>query len=160
MLTKYKGFDAFVICFVILVGGVFGSITGAVYRVGHEGTLWIAGTIAGLICSYPLAKSFLRSLVRISDNATSGVATCIGGAVAGAGYGAICTIVVHVTMIYIFGFNKSVLVLLLIGEIVGASAGLVAGLICSLLYVSLEKGRKHENSRLDQPGASVFEVRR
>jgi len=141
MSNKNKGFERFVIIFVTLIGGGFGSLTGLSY---YESYWWV-GLMVGAVSSYPLAKLYLKQLTRISLRGYSRKVIWLSGTFVATICGIICTTLVHGVMILVvvccsdMSLRQSTdglwSIVLMVGEIIGACVGFIAGGICSLRYV-------------------------
>jgi len=138
MSNKNKGFEIFVIVFVILTGAGFGTLTGLFYsRVSY----WWIGTIVGTVSGYPLAKLYLKQLVKISAKWHNRKMVWLLSTLVAIICGVICTTLVHTVMVgamlQIKHSKPESLLLVVIGiaELIGACAGLIVGGICSWVYV-------------------------
>jgi len=142
MSNKNRGFEKFVIIFVMLVGTGFGVLTGLVYFERY----WWVGATAGIFSSYPLAKLYLSLLIKISAKIQSKKVVWLLSTLIAILCGVICTTLVHGIMILAVVYFSDVSLkqstdglwsmVLMVGEIIGACAGLIAGGLCSSIYIS------------------------
>jgi hypothetical protein len=142
MSNKNKGFETFVTIFVMLVGTGFGAYTGLVYYASY----WWAGAAAGALSSYPLAKLYLKQLIKISARRQNKKVVWLSGTLMAILCGVICTTLVHGVMILVIACNPNVslgdvidglwAIVLIVGEIIGACAGLIVGGLCSSIYIA------------------------
>ena len=146
MKVSEKTFNIAVIVAVVLTGVGFGVLTGLAYSEIY----WWVGLIAGIVTSYPLAKLYLKQLIKLSTKGHSKKATWLLSTLVAVGCGVICTTVVHGIMtLIIYNPDESLMsqmdgfwsLFLSIGEAIGACAGLIVGGICSLIYVLSIKGK-------------------
>jgi hypothetical protein len=154
MSNKNKGFNIFVLIFVVITGAGFGSLTG----IGYSEHYWWGGMIAGIVSSYFLAKLYLKLLAKTSSRGHKKVAVWFSGTLVAITCGIICTTLVHgiMTLIIVYNSNEPLMsemdgfwsLVVIVGELVGFAAGLVVGGICSLVYVLKIMDKKDEADKL------------
>ena len=144
-----RKFRLTVMIIVILIGGGLSALTGLVYA---EESWWWVGMLAGIICSWFLAKLYLSHLNKAFNK---GWNIWLWGTLSGIFCGIVCTSIVHGLMGLIvypdFPFSGGELPLswtfiIIVGEIIGAGAGLIAGAVLSGVYMAIKKGQSCETA--------------
>jgi hypothetical protein len=141
MSNRNKGFEVFVIIFVILTGAGFGGFTGLVYFESY----WWVGMIVGAVSGYHLAQLYLKQMIGISAMEHNRKVVWLLSTLAAIICGIICTTLVHGVMLLLILCESDIPlmdrmdglwpIVLMVGELVGACAGLIVGGICSWIYV-------------------------
>ena len=98
-----RALKGFVIVFVILTGAGFGVLTGLAYSESY----WWLGMTAGTVSGYPLAKLYLKLLVKTSSRGYKKVAVWFSGTLIAITCGIICTTIVHGIMTLLIKYEST-----------------------------------------------------
>jgi hypothetical protein len=152
MSNKNKGFEKFVVIFVVLTGAVFGALAGLIYSKVY---FWVAAILGG-IGGYLVARLYLCWLAKVSAKRDNKFVIWLLGSLVGVLCGILCTTLVHGIMagatiiltekgLTLFTEGEGELIFYIVGaEIIGVVAGLIVGGICSLVYVKRVMGKVDE----------------
>ena len=148
-MNAERKFRLTVMIIVILIGGGFSTLTGMVYS---EKSWWWIGMIAGINCSWFLAKLYLSHLNKAFKQGNN---ILLWGTLSGIFCGIICATIVHGLMGLIvypdFPFSGGELPLswtfvIVVGEIIGTGSGLITGAVLSGVYIAIKKGQSGETA--------------